>query len=96
MLATIKTGEAILNNKQQGRLNNLLGFDAIKYAVKGYADGTTFTGASQTGAINNNVINNSNINNNSQSQENISYIVDVKDIAIGLENLNVKVKDATI
>ena len=96
MLATIKTGEAILNNKQQGRLNNLLGFDAIKYAVKGYADGTTFTGASQTGAINNNVINNSNINNNSQNQENISYIVDVKDIAIGLENLNVKVKDATI
>ncbi len=96
MLATIKTGEAILNNKQQGRLNNLLGFDAIKYAVKGYADGTTFTGASQTGAINNNVINNSNINNNSQSQENITYIVDVKDVARGLDDLNLKVKDATI
>ena len=96
MLATIKTGEAILNNKQQGRLNNLLGFDAIKYAVKGYADGTTFTGASQTGAINNNVINNSNINNNSQSQDNITYIVDVKDVARGLDDLNLKVKDATI
>ena len=96
MLATIKTGEAILNNKQQGRLNNLLGFDAIKYAVKGYADGTTFTGASQTGAINNNIINNSNINNNSQSQENITYIVDVKDVARGLDDLNIKVKDATI
>lgn len=96
MLATIKTGEAILNDKQQGRLNNLLGFDAIKYAVKGYADGTTFTGASQTGAINNNVINNSNINNNSQSQENITYIVDVKDVARGLDDLNIKVTDATI
>ena len=96
MLATIKTGEAILNNKQQGRLNNLLGFDAIKYAVKGYADGTTFTGASQTGAISNNVINNSNVNNNSQSQDNITYIVDVKDVARGLDDLNLKVTDATI
>ena len=96
MLATIKTGEAILNDKQQGRLNNLLGFDAIKYAVKGYADGTTFTGASQTGAITNNVVNNSKINNNSQSQENITYIVDVKDVAKGLEDLTLKVTDATI
>jgi hypothetical protein len=96
MLATIKTGEAILNDKQQGRLNNLLGFDAIKYAVKGYADGTTFTGAAQTGAINNNVINNSSINNNSRNDENITYIVDVKDVARGLEDYSLKITDATI
>ena len=95
MLATVKTGEAILNERQQNKLSNLLGFDAVRYAVNGYADGTTFTSPTITNNINRNIVNNSNLNSGI-SDTNINLQVDVKDIAKGLNDYQTKVNDASI
>lgn len=95
MLATIKTGEAILNDKQQATINSLVGFDAIKYAVNGYADGTAFTGTDTTSAVSRNVVNNSTFNN-SNGLENSEFIVDVKDVIRETGDYKTRVQDAII
>lgn len=95
MLATVKTGEAILNEKQQSKINNLLGFDAVRYAVKGYADGSTFTSPTVTNTINRNIVNNSTANDNTL-ENNVTLEVDVKDIVKETGLLNSRITDATI
>lgn len=95
MLATVKTGEAILNEKQQSKINGWLGFNGINRAVNGYADGTTFASPSVTNTINRNVINNSTISNG-EVNTGVELVVDVKDIVRETTSLDTKVQDATI
>ena len=96
MLATVKTGEAILNQKQQSRLNSMLGFDAVRYAVKGYADGTTFTSPTVSNSIASNVIRDSSSGLVNSVNQNIEYVVDVKDIDSNVSSYQTKVEDASI
>ena len=96
MLATVKTGEAILNTKQQNRLNNLFGGDAIRYAVKGYADGTTFTSPSVSNSISSNIIRDTASGLVSPNNENVTYVVDVTDIDTNVNAYQTKVEDASI
>ena len=96
MLATVKTGEAILNTKQQSRLNSMLGFDAVRYAVKGYADGTTFTSPTVTNSIASNVIRDASSGLVNSVNESIQYVVDVKDIDSNVNSYQTKVEDASI
>lgn len=96
MLATVKTGEAILNQKQQSRLNSMMGFDAVRYAVKGYADGTTFTSPSVSNSIASNVIRDTANGLVNPVNENVQYVVDVKDIDSNVSSYQTKVEDASI
>ena len=96
MLATVKTGEAILNTKQQNRLNNLFGGDAIRYAVKGYADGTTFTSPSVSNSISSNIIRDTASGLVSPNNESVTYVVDVTDIDTNVNAYQTKVEDASI
>ena len=96
MLATVKTGEAILNTKQQNRLNNLFGGDAIRYAVKGYADGTTFTSPSVSNSISSNIIRDTASGLVSPKNESVTYVVDVTDIDTNVNAYQTKVEDASI
>jgi len=96
MLATVKTGEAILNQKQQSRLNSMMGFDAVRYAVKGYADGTTFTSPTVSNSISSNVIRDTASGLVNPVNENVQYVVDVKDIDSNVNSYQTKVEDASI
>lgn len=96
MLATVKTGEAILNTKQQSRLNSMLGFDAVRYAVKGFADGTTFTSPTVTNSIASNVIRDASSGLVNPVNENIQYVVDVTDIDTNVNAYQTKIEDASI
>ena len=96
MLATVKTGEAILNQKQQSKLNSMLGFDAVRYAVKGYADGTTFTSPTVSNSIASNVIRDASSGLVNSVNENVQYVVDVKDIDSNVNSYQTKVEDASI
>ena len=96
MLATVKTGEAILNQKQQSRLNSMMGFDAVRYAVKGYADGTTFTSPSVSNSIASNVIRDTATGLVNPVNESVQYVVDVKDIDSNVSSYQTKVEDASI
>lgn len=96
MLATVKTGEAILNQKQQSRLNSMLGFDAVRYAVKGYADGTTFTSPTVSNSIASNVIRDTASGLVNPINESVQYVVDVKDIDSNVSSYQTKVEDASI
>ena len=96
MLATVKTGEAILNQKQQSKLNSMLGFDAVRYAVKGYADGTTFTSPTVSNSIASNVIRDTASGLVNPVNESVQYVVDVKDIDSNVSSYQTKVEDASI
>ena len=96
MLATVKTGEAILNTKQQSRLNSMMGFDAVRYAVKGFADGTTFTSPTVTNSIASNVIRDASSGLVNPVNENIQYVVDVTDIDTNVNAYQTKIEDASI
>jgi len=96
MLATVKTGEAILNTKQQSRLNNLFGGDAIRYAVKGYADGTTFTSPTVSNSIASNVLRDTTTGLVNPVNESVQYVVDVTDIDTNINAYQTKVEDASI
>lgn len=96
MLATVKTGEAILNQKQQSKLNSMMGFDAVRYAVKGYADGTTFTSPTVSNSIASNVIRDTASGLVNPVNESVQYVVDVKDIDSNVSSYQTKVEDASI
>ena len=96
MLATVKTGEAILNTKQQSRLNSMMGFDAVRYAVKGFADGTTFTSPTVTNSIASNVIRDASSGLVNPVNENVQYVVDVTDIDTNVNAYQTKIEDASI
>lgn len=90
MLATVRTGEAILNNSQQQRINELVGFDAIRYAVKGYANGTTST---TDKVIASNVINDSGLT----TQPTVyNQVIDIKDLVRESNNYTDNIDDGSI
>jgi hypothetical protein len=95
MLATVRTGEAILNKEQQSKINGWLGFNGISKAVSGYADGTTFTSPAVSSSITRNVVNNTNVSSLDNSN-NFKIELDVKDVVKATDDFNVKIQDATI
>ena len=95
MLATVRTGEAILNKEQQSKINSWLGFNGISKAVSGYADGTTFTSPAVSSSITRNVVNNTNVSSLDNSN-NFKIELDVKDVVKATDDFNVKIQDATI